>query len=156
MPLLTLLSDLERSPNSITLWNKLLHRVSRLSARGSEYAVLLPRIVIIGTAQQLPPAQLLSIVGRIDLARREGQVDPPLDGLDLACKQAVQMLALRSLQVIQDVSDPEHLLFMLAIVALWKDLFVHGIALLEYSGEELSGYILPQQDDQHADSDFRL
>jgi hypothetical protein len=137
-----LLKQLEVSPDADDVWSELIEELYHQGDVGEASYAAVPHIVRICLSKGVLPWQLFSLVAYIDLARSTNTNPRLPEWLEGDYREAIEALAMKSLQTIREATTSEQVPGILSVLSLWKGYSVYASALIRYSEEELKA-ILP-------------
>ena len=138
-----LVDSLEVPLTSTLAWSQLSRRLYHEGCVGDASYAAVPQLVRFAMTKESYPWQISELIGHIEIARVTDRQSPLLPHwLKHDYMKALELLATHSLVAIARTKHFDQLRTMLCMIALWKGLPVHAIALLEYSSKELGGFLL--------------
>ena len=115
---------LERGCNESVAWEELWNELHHQSDVGVASYAAVPHLVRIYAARGITHWNTYALVATIDDGRRNGRNPALPEYLRLDYERAFEQLALLGLQELRDAKDPELVRSILAVLAIWKGLFV--------------------------------
>ena len=139
-------NKLEDSLTFTLAWVQLSWRLYREGRVGDASYAAVPQLVRFAMTKEDCPWQIVALIGHIEIARVTDRQSPSLPRwLRRDYMKALNVIATQSLAAIPRTKHLDQLQIMLCIVALWKGLPVHAVALLEYSPKELAEFFLVEE-----------
>src|SRR6185312_8402979 len=131
------LRALERGGNESVAWEELWNELHHQSDVGVASYAAVPHLVRIYAARGITHWNTYTLVATIDGARRNGHNPALPEYLRTEYEKALEQLAQLGLQELKDAKDPELVRSILAVLAIWKGLFVVAQLVGDFSEIEL-------------------